>query len=308
MSMDLLEESVRRVEEYMGLPLPTRYVGLLYEHAVTGGFAGTNFGTHIAVRPEYDVGYGSEDVDSPGVIVAHEVAHYYWTGNADWLDEGAANILATLVENGRTGRPVVADNRPCSYARSIEELEQLDSERGDVEFDCNYSLGERLFLDLRRTLGGDRFRKGFRDLYLAAEGEESKEGADIRHVAEAFRSEDGAESTVIARWYDGSKPYEFTAPRIPAQSIPYWTSINGRTSRHLRLAGTERTGGLLILSEGCTRLGLSHHRDVIRDIGAAQDGAAGGGGVLRGRLRVQLQGDRTGSQRNSTWAIRCGSR
>ena len=226
-SMDLLEDAVRGVEEYMGLPLPTNYVGLLYEHAMTGGFAGTNFGTHIAIHPGYDVGYGANDADSPGLIVAHEVAHYFWSGNADWVDEGAANILATLVENRRTGRPLVANNGPCAYARSIEELAQMDAPRGDIEFECNYSLGERLFLDLRRTLGRDRFREGFRNLYLATEDEELEEGADITHVAEAFRSEDGATRMVIGRWYGGSEPYEFSMPD-PSPVDPTLDSINGR--------------------------------------------------------------------------------
>ena len=49
-SMDLLEHSVRAAERFMGASLPTNYVhGLLYEDAVHGSFAGTNFGTHIAI-------------------------------------------------------------------------------------------------------------------------------------------------------------------------------------------------------------------------------------------------------------------
>lgn len=226
-SMDLLEDAVRGVEEYMGLPLPTNYVGLLYEHAMTGGFAGTNFGTHIAILPGYDVGYGADDVDSPGLIVAHEVAHFYWSGNADWVDEGAANVLATLAENGRIGRPLVTNNRPCAYAGSIEEIERMDPTREDVEFECNYSLGERLFLDLRRTFGDDRFREGFRSLYLATEDQELEGGAHVTHVAEAFGSEDGATSMVIGRWYDRSEPYEFSAPD-PSPVDPMLSSINGR--------------------------------------------------------------------------------
>ena len=54
-SMDLLEHSVRGAEEFMRVPLPTRYVGLLYDNAVSSSNAGTNFGTHIAILPEYDI-------------------------------------------------------------------------------------------------------------------------------------------------------------------------------------------------------------------------------------------------------------
>ena len=61
-SMDLLEHSVRAAERSMGLPLPTRYVGLLYENAVSGSSAGTNFGTHVAITlPEYDIDDGSRE-------------------------------------------------------------------------------------------------------------------------------------------------------------------------------------------------------------------------------------------------------
>ena len=71
-SMDLLEHSVRRIEEHMGSPLPTKYVGLLYENAVSGSNAGTNFGTHIAILPKYD----SDEEPFSGSAIAHEVAHY----------------------------------------------------------------------------------------------------------------------------------------------------------------------------------------------------------------------------------------
>ena len=39
----------------------------------------------------------------------------------------------------------------------------------DSAFTCNYALGERLFVDLYRTLGEDDFRRGFTDLYLLSQ-------------------------------------------------------------------------------------------------------------------------------------------
>ena len=96
-SMDLLERSVRSIEEYMGSPLPTKYVGLLYENAVSGSSAGTNFGTHIAILPKYDIDNDSHEAQLSGSAIAHEVAHYYWSGNEDWVDEGAADFMASIV-------------------------------------------------------------------------------------------------------------------------------------------------------------------------------------------------------------------
>ncbi|MCY4528444.1 MAG: hypothetical protein OXD46_05360, partial [Chloroflexi bacterium] len=139
-SMDLLEYSVRGTEKYMGTRLPTNYVGLLYENAVPESAAGTNFGTHIAILPKYDIDDGSTEAEFTGSNIAHEVAHYYWSGNEDWVDEGAAEFMTSISEFDRTGRLIGADNAPCPHARNIAELERLDITRDHIEFGCNYSL------------------------------------------------------------------------------------------------------------------------------------------------------------------------
>ena len=77
--MDLLEHAIHAVEAYMAVPLPTNYVGLLFEEAVSGDSAGTNFGTHVAALPKYDVDDGSHEAEFAGSLIAHEVAHYYWS-------------------------------------------------------------------------------------------------------------------------------------------------------------------------------------------------------------------------------------
>ena len=226
-SMDLLEHSVRGVEEFMGLPLPTNYVGLLYEDAVYGANAGANFGTHIAILPKFDADDGSHEAGFAGSTIAHEVAHYYWGGNKDWVNEGAADFMASVTDGARTGRPIAVTNAPCGQTGSLAELENLGISVGDIEFRCNYSLGERLFVDLYRTLGHERFREGFRDLYLASEIEDEADdlpgtALGIDHVGGAFRSDDGLESVVISRWYDGTEPYDLSrldtgpvAPNLP---------------------------------------------------------------------------------------------
>ena len=230
-SMDLLEHAVRGVEQLMGLPLPTNYVGLLYENAVSGPVAGTNFGTHVAILPEYDADDASREAEFTGSHIAHEVAHYYWSGNADWVDEGAADLMASIVDGARTDRSLEVTNRPCAYASTIAELESLRSSKSDLEFGCNYSLGERLFVDLYRTLGDDRFLQGFRALYVASAMDDDDDdpgtSIGIEHLRQAFRTDDGAERAVIARWYDGTEPYD----RSKFDYSPVDTglpSINGR--------------------------------------------------------------------------------
>ena len=66
-SMNLLERSVREAEAFMGVPFPTKHVVLLYENAVIASFAGANFGTHIAIRPQYD----SDDDSHEAAFAGH---------------------------------------------------------------------------------------------------------------------------------------------------------------------------------------------------------------------------------------------
>ncbi len=233
-SMDLLEHSVRGVEEVMGVPLSTNYVGLLYEDAVSGSNAGANFGTHIAILPKYDVADGSYEAEFNASAIAHEVAHHYWSGNEDWVDEGAANFMASFIDGTRTGRPVAVSNPPCGHAGSLAGLESLGISVGDVEYLCNYSLGERLFVDLYRTLGHERFQQGFRNLYVASVVEDDDEipgtAVGVEHVRDAFSSDDGSGNVVISRWYDGAEPYDLS--RLDTGPVdPILPSINGRIEK-----------------------------------------------------------------------------
>ena len=231
-SMELLEHSVRTSEELIGKPLPTRFVGLLYEDAVSGGFAGTNFGTHVAVLPKYDVDDGSYEAEFAPHSIAHEVAHYYWSGNANWIDEGIADFMASTIENRRTKKPVGVTNGPCIYAQTIAELEVLAPDPDtDDEFGCNYSLGERLFVDIYRAISEDEIWRGLRDLYAMSLVEDDVDNlkgtaVNIEHLQEAFQSDPGV-AVSIARWYDGTEDYDIsqldTGPADP--SLP---SINGR--------------------------------------------------------------------------------
>ena len=229
-SMNRLEHAVRTAERFMGLPLPTNYVGVLYENAVPVSSGGANFGTHIALLPENDIDDGNHEAPSSGRGIPHEVAHYYWSGNADWMDEGAAGLMGYIIEGARTGKPVRPTSLPCAYATTIAELEGLGISLGNAEFGCNYSLGDRLFVDLYRTLGDEQFRQGFRALYRASEMDHDDyrgTSVGIEHIRRAFRSDDGAERAVIARWYDGTEAHDLSQlDDSPVDhSLP---SINGR--------------------------------------------------------------------------------
>ena len=92
-----------------------------------------------------------------------------------------------------------------------------------------------------RNLDETTFRQGFRNLYLkrlADDPEDNCEGTrlDICHVRAAFKSEVPAEvaatvDRVIARWYDGSEPYDtsYLDSSPVDQSLP--SSVKGDLTR-----------------------------------------------------------------------------
>ena len=214
-SIDYLEHSVTFMEEIMANPLPVNYVALFFTDAIPEHVGGKFFRTHIGAKPDYDLVGATRWKHTPFAI-AHEVAHYYWSGNKwDWTDEGLAVFLATLSENRRTGFPVEARKRPCSSAATIGELEAMFSEETGTEgSSCNYPLGEAIFLDLYHSLGEDTFSQGLRRLYLKDLHDDPTDGCGgtqlrICHLISAFKtnvSEDVAAKVdeVVSRRYGPS--------------------------------------------------------------------------------------------------------
>ena len=212
-NMDYLEHTVRTAEEFMQEPLPTNYVAWYFDDSIRATAGGTNFGTHITSKLHYDVENGYSWKRVP-FHIAHEVAHYYWTGNQRWVNEGAADLLGSISENARVETPVGSTRNPCASAKTISQLEDLDAEKGSNAGKCYYSLGERFFLDLYDTLGEETFRQGFRNLYLKSlrdDATDDCEGTDlgICHLVAAFKADvsDEVATTVdeiVGWWYDAA--------------------------------------------------------------------------------------------------------
>ena len=212
-SMDLLENAVRTTEAFMGEPLPTRYVALLFEDAVPPIFGGANSGTHMIILPAYDIDNGSYESSQAGHVMAHEVAHYYWHGGEDWLDEGAAEFTATVVEHFRLSQPLAAVNYPCDSDHTIRYLETMSIPETHPTYVCNYAVGERFFLDLYGNMDEKEFRKGFRNLYRRLQANKSAPTGrtGMSEIEATFLG--GANTlsevsrqkadNVISRWYSG---------------------------------------------------------------------------------------------------------
>ena len=201
--MDMLEEAVANVEFFMALPLPVQMVSVLFADSVTPSYSGNNFGASITVLPQYE----REDEILPGIL-AHEAAHYYWSGNQDWIDEGMSDLIQSYHRWQTTGIPMTASIYPCPHFSNIQQLERANPGKNEDAFRCNYSLGERIFLNLWQELGNVPFREGSQRLY-----EKTKTGgASIEDVRVAWNR-----LKIVEKWYssadtgtvqgiDGSKP------------------------------------------------------------------------------------------------------
>ncbi len=226
-TMDVLELSVRRMEEFMGLPFPRRQVTVLFDD--TPGPAGVNYSTHIKLL-EIEFGQSADFVLS---LLAHEVGHYYWAGAEQWLHEGAAHVMVAVTKDDFQAPLISA---PCSLTQTIVAIEALPEDTGSFDYiDCLYSLGERLFRDLYRSMDELAFREAFRRLYLHIQTGLSVECGDGRtstcHVREAFRFHATEElkdtiGKVIDRWHDASEPYDTSVIMEPVE--PAIASISGK--------------------------------------------------------------------------------
>ena len=209
-SLDLLEASVRFVENYMDEPLPVSLVLLLYADAVESGFAGHNSGTAIVVHPDFDKDDDSFEALEAEFIISHEVSHFYWRASShDWIHEGAAEFLSIAYAEDELGvyaDELLADfsnNFDCIEDMTLSTLETLNSPQTD---DCAYELGLMFYWDLRLALGHDDFQRGFRELYETGKDvwdPDSPEAWNITHIREAFGFNAAETENVIEKWYAG---------------------------------------------------------------------------------------------------------
>ncbi len=201
-TMDLLEHSVRSIEEFMGLPFPQRQVIYAFVDDPEGPVSGRNSRTHVGV-------FIDEQQMSGGILLAHEAAHYYWSTATPWLHEGAATFLASMADN------LLHEALGWAPCGTIAELEAgYPILEAAIAEPCDYILGERLFRELYSSMDDQTFRLGFRRLYLHTQWH-VPDGCDdlydrttICHVREAFTayaSEDvkARIEEVITHWYAG---------------------------------------------------------------------------------------------------------
>ena len=176
--MGRAKNAVTHAEELMGKALPTDFIPIaIHDGPATGGNNG------ISIRIDEILDYTVTTDRDRLNIIAHEIGHYYWYlpgAEYDWLAEGAASYVAAYAEKKKyNDSDLYTHWYPCPYYRTVEHLRADAPTEFSAGIICNYSLGERLFINLGRSMTDSAFKTAFRKLHRDAEASiDNDDGAD----------------------------------------------------------------------------------------------------------------------------------
>ena len=193
-TVESVRDAVEFVEKAVGLPLPVDHVIImLNDLAVTDKYAGTSFGFAYSYKPKYEAAQGTFEWRHLQTGFVHETAHYFWTGNEDWIDEGLANIVEYQfgLQMGLSHGQLQTKRENCE-AHDLEMLSEWDPDRAEVDrYHCAYYLGQPLFRDLLVSMGTETFTSSLQEYYrLSLQVQEEDRTPGIAEVRKAFAGQD----------------------------------------------------------------------------------------------------------------------
>ena len=161
-AMDTLERTARAVEDYLGIPYPTRTLRLVFVPS-TNEFAGAFYRGHIEITAQCAAAASCLET-----TLTHELTHYHFNTNSILLREGTAVFVEDYLryqwhgaERGLALGPVINNGQPeCDGYQRIGPW--LTSDRGDPQ--CAYYFGHLLFYQLYRNLDASEFIAGLQRL------------------------------------------------------------------------------------------------------------------------------------------------
>ncbi len=167
--MQSVTSATGHAETLMNQALPVDFVGSLVSSNTIPGAAAANNNIQLW----FDGGFDREGTYSDRYrqrVAAHEIGHYWWTANnrhEAWISEGGAQYIGAYSVKTQFGDSSLYTNTwPCPYYRTIEHLRADNPQYGVSQGSlCNYALGDRLFVNLDRSMGHAAFTTGFRNLH-----------------------------------------------------------------------------------------------------------------------------------------------
>lgn len=246
---DAVRDAVEFVERSMQLPLPVDHViVVLNEKAVLESFAGTNYGFAISFLPQYEQRQGTFEWRHLQAGFVHEVAHYYWARNEDWIDEGMADIIEYQygVEIGLS-RGQLKNRRKGCDAHDLAMLSEWDPPKSSAQFRCNYYLGLMLFQALLESMEAEEFRTKMGELYRLSLVEQE---ADRTPGADAVRRVFSRQSDIVdLHWSSAvnapeNRPFDEGRERT-SHDLIQWDQYPTYDGRSVSFRGTLLDGAVL---------------------------------------------------------------
>ena len=157
-------EAIKHAQTLMNGSIGLSYIPALVADAENA--AGYNDGYGIWIDESYEQDGWSGRLQQ---VAGHEIGHFWWNSKHHdrWLSEAAAQYMGSYSVWSRYDHPdVYTWQSPCPYYRTIEHM-RADAPQYAVAngWLCQYSLGERLFVNLDRNMDTAAFESAFRNLY-----------------------------------------------------------------------------------------------------------------------------------------------
>ena len=125
--------------------------------------------------------------------LVHEIAHYFWSGNENWIDEGLANLYEYRfgLQMGLSHGQLHTMRKGCE-AHDLEMFSAWDPDSSQRNrYHCAYYLGQLFFQDLLASMDAEAFTAGLQEYYrLSLEAQEANFTPGIAEVREAFAGQD----------------------------------------------------------------------------------------------------------------------
>ena len=188
-----IRDAVAFAEDVMQKPLPTNHViVVLNDNAVRPGAAGINYRFAVGYSPDYEKPVGTWEQRGLQAGMVHEVAHYFWSGNEGWVNEGLANTFEVMygMDQGLSRGQLRTHRKDCE-AHDLAMLSSWATDQDTGPSDCDYYLGQLVFEELFDSVGRDEFQARLRNLYsLTLEKQDADQRPGIGMLRQVFPDQD----------------------------------------------------------------------------------------------------------------------
>ena len=193
-TVNMFQNAAQLTEVTMALQLPTDHIIAVFDdRAVIPGYRGMNHGFAIGIQQDAELAEDEYRRRSLQNSLHHEVAHYWWRGNANWIDEGLADTIAATASLAQ-GHALAAqpNRRKHCTARNLSEIGSVTT-ADPGQFHCNYYLGEKLFRAVQSKMTAQEFTAALQNLYRASRAkprptQRDQVRADIVDVRRVFEA------------------------------------------------------------------------------------------------------------------------